>query len=564
MKRIVLVELGAFAIKACEIELGRRTRPPIWLAHRTLPEDAERTPAAVAGVLRQLLRDAGTRTKAARLVLTSPDLVVRGLHVPSTDPRELATTTGFAMAELLPLPLDELVVDYEIVADSQGVPGADANVVMAGAPKMVVAEAVHAARLAGLSVEWVDVGPLAAACTISALVGGRSLGYYLVVVGAETTTIEVVVGEVPQLVRSIPFGGEVITRSIAERLDLVHDVAEGLKRKVARPGEDGDEDVLVGEARRIVESSVAQIVAEVASSIDYFASQRGYANIDRVMLVGGSAAVDALGSELGEALGLKVDRPGPRRVLRLVEADGLIEESSSNWVELTGAVLRAYPGRRRTKLVNLLPAEERARHEIRRRVAVGALSLAVVAALLGLESSVKLRELAAARSRAQQVAAQAALLAAQVAKYRPYGAVAAGVAESTRMIDGVLSSSTPWPQVLAQVAGKMPADAWLTGLQVQAPTPGTSTGTTVSFSLEGCSQLAPAHWLEAMSKLEFLANLWVSSSTLEPVASGSATCGGASGAEAGTTTFSGTGTLEPSFGSYRATSYLAGIGVRPR
>jgi hypothetical protein len=162
------------------------------------------------------------------------------------------------------------------------------------------------------------------------------------------------------------------------------------------------------------------------------------------------------------------------------------------------------------------------------------------------------------------VAAQAALLAAQVAKYRPYGAVAAGVAESTRMIDGVLSSSTPWPQVLAQVAGKMPADAWLTGLQVQAPTPGTSTGTTVSFSLEGCSQLAPAHWLEAMSKLEFLANLWVSSSTLEPVASGSATCGGASGAEAGTTTFSGTGTLEPSFGSYRATSYLAGIGVRPR
>lgn len=114
MKRIVLVELGAFAIKACEIELGRRTRPPIWLAHRTLPEDAERTPAAVAGVLRQLLRDAGTRTKAARLVLTSPDLVVRGLHVPSTDPRELATTTGFAMAELLPLPL-ATTKDYVVV-----------------------------------------------------------------------------------------------------------------------------------------------------------------------------------------------------------------------------------------------------------------------------------------------------------------------------------------------------------------------------------------------------------------------------------------------------------------
>lgn len=129
MEKLILLEIGAFSMKACEIEIGRRSRPPLWLAHRVLPDGADQDQEKIVETLRGLLKDVGTHTKSTRLVVTDPDLVVRSLNVPSSDKNELEMTFGFAMTEVLPLPLDELVVDYETTAQGRS---ANSNVVMAG------------------------------------------------------------------------------------------------------------------------------------------------------------------------------------------------------------------------------------------------------------------------------------------------------------------------------------------------------------------------------------------------------------------------------------------------
>ncbi len=573
MEKLILLEIGAFSMKACEIEIGRRSRPPLWLAHRVLPDGADQDQEKVVETLRGLLKDVGTHTKSTRLVVTDPDLVVRSLNVPSSDKNELEMTFGFAMTEVLPLPLDELVVDYETTAKGRS---ANSNVVMAGAPKAMISKAIDVAERSGLRVDWVDVGPLAAARAVSELSRTPGDGYYLVVVGATTTTIEVVVGDQPQLVRSIKMGGELITREIATSLEVGYEVAEGLKRAIAGVGSKTD-NVLGLEtlhvngletANGIVAEGVHSIVREVASSIDYFAIQRGYTDIDRLVLVGGSSAVDRLGVELGEKLQLRVERPGPRQVLRLIEADSFVEESSSNWVEITGAVMRARTQSKDAKFVNLLPARVRARRMHRRQLMlVGAMGVVLVAAgaFVTVQRYNQLHQVEATQT---SLATQLDVLNGQMSHYAKYGTLAQGVASERSTVTSQLKSSVDFPQLLTQIAAATPSDSWLTSLSIQAPTSSVtgSSGLGVTFSLEGCSQLAPAHWLNSMAKLDFLANLWVSTSTLTPAGSGStSSCSvgvpSSQAVESGMTTYQGSAVISNTFGQYRSASYLSHLGV---
>ena len=565
MEKLILLEIGAFSIKACEIEVSRRPRPPLWLAHRVLPDGAHEHPERVVETLRGLLREAGTRTKATRLIVTDPDLVVRSLNVPSSDKHELEMTFGFAMTEVLPLPLDELVVDYETATKARS---SNPNVVMAGAPKATIAKAIDVAERSGLRVDWVDVGPLAAARAVSELSRTEGEGYYLVVVGATTTTIEVVVGDQPQLVRSIRMGGELITQEIAQRLEVAYEAAEGLKRAIAIQGPEEIHQLDgFATADGIVADGVRAIVQEVASSIDYFAIQRGYTDIDRLVLVGGSSAVTQLGVELGDKLALKVERPGPRQVLRLIEADALVEDSSSNWVEMTGAVMRARTHDKGVKFVNLLPARVRARRQHRRQlILAGAAGVALIGAgaLLTLQRYQQLQQVQETQT---SLTTQLGVLSGQMARYATYGALAQGVRSARSTVTQQLTSSIDFPQLLTQIAGATPSDSWLTSLSIGAPTTSTAgaSGLGVSFSLEGCSQLAPAHWLDSMSKLSFLQNLWVSSSTLTPPGNTTPSCGvGVPSAEmvqAGMTTYQGSAIVSNNFAQYRSASYLRQLGV---
>lgn len=573
MEKLILLEIGAFSMKACEIEIGRRSHPPLWLAHRVLPDGADQDQEKVVEALRSLLKDAGTHTKATRLVVTDPDLVVRSLNVPSSDKNELEMTFGFAMTEVLPLPLDELVVDYETTGEGRST---NSNVVMAGAPKAMISKAIDVAERSGLRVDWVDVGPLAAARAVSELSRTPGDGYYLVVVGATTTTIEVVVGNQPQLVRSIKMGGELITREIASSLAVGYEAAEGLKRAIAsvgsRSGDAPDVQMLqvtgLETANEIVSEGVHSIVQEVASSIDYFAIQRGYTDIDRLVLVGGSSAVDQLGVELGEKLQLTIERPGPRQLLRLIDADSFVEESSSNWVEITGAVMRARTQHKDTKFVNLLPARVRARRLRRRQLMLAGVVGALVVAAGGLVTFQRYQQLSQVDAAQTSVATQLGALNGQMAQYAKYGSLAQGVASERATVTSQLKSSIDFPQLLTQIAAATPSDSWLTSLSIQAPTSSVAgaSGLGVTFSLEGCSQLAPAHWLSSMTRLDFLTNLWVSTSTLTPAGSAStATCSvgvpASEAIESGLTTYQGSAVVSNTFGQYRTTSYLSHLGV---
>ncbi len=567
MERVILFEIGSFAVKACEIELSKKPRPPLWLAHRTLPEGVYSDASACGKVLRDLIKEVGTKTRRARAILSDPDLVVRTLDVPARTEEEILVALGFAMTELLPLPLEELVVDYEgTLEKGRG----NAEVVMAGAPRIALERLSEAARVASLRLDRVEVGPLCAARAGVAL-SKEGEGFYLVEVGARSSTIEVIEDGHPQLVRSLATGGESVTSDLSLQLGIGEDEAEGLKRRVGFGGEDGGPGQLDA-ARDVVNRQVSLVVEEVARSIDYFSIQKGLSDISRLLLVGGSAPLLTLKQALADRTGLSVEQPGPRRVLRLIDSDQLVPDGGGNWIEITGAVLREWDRRSNKRggphLANLLPSDVGARNRVRHQVGVAAATLVVTAGVLALPTALLLQSERSAVAVEQQTAAEETVVAAKVNSLSRYANLASSVTQRSVMVTETLAGSVPWPQVLTQVAAAAPQDSWITQFSAQAPSP--STGATavssgasgtlspLTFSMQGCSQYAPVNWLNGESKLGFLANLWVSTSNLQSPGQG---CAQPAPGQAGLTAFTGTAQLEPAFGTYRANSYLKAIGV---
>jgi len=562
MKRILICDMGGFAIKACEVEF-RRTRVAIaWSAQQTLPSEETGTLGERWGTaLQMLLKEVKPRTRDVVIVVSDPELVVRPTVVPAIGREELETALGYSMTEVLPLPLEELIADYELVTPSTGVDPSGTPVLMVGSPAAVIEQAIMAVASTKLKVKRVDVGPL---CDLEV---GRALApatgnCYLVDTGARTTTVSVISHGDIRLVRSLAIGGDAVTRTIQGALDVSWDEAEGIKRSLSGevPSWLSKEDEEI--ARSAALASTERLVSEIVGSIDYFTLQRGLESAETLILVGGSSALVGLREKLSLQTGVVVDQVTSERVMSLLKSPLEAADIPVNWTTVVGAARRAKEDTKDHKRVSLLPAIVREREQVHREVGVAVLVLAVAAVGLGALTYRQIVEEHSLNSQLASARSQDALVALKVDHLARYGAMATTVNEDKKLVASALTGSISWPQVLTQIADATPSDSWLTSFTASAPSVGSTP--TISFSVEGCSQLTPSQWLDSLHGVSFLGDMWVSQSSLSPGSSGSCPSSAtpsADATEAGPTTFSASAQFVEGFSSYRITNYLSAIGV---
>ncbi len=562
MKRMLICDMGGFAIKACEVEFRRNRVAIAWSAQQTLPSEETGTLGERWGVaLQMLLKEVKPRTRDAVLVVSDPELVVRPTVVPAIGREELETALGYAMIEVLPLPLEELIADYELVTPSGSVDPSGTPVLMVGSPAAVIEQAIMAVAAAKLKVKRVDVGPL---CDLEV---GQALApsagnCYLVDTGARTTTVSVISHGDVRLVRSLAIGGDTVTRAIQGALDVSWDEAEGVKRSLSDevPTWLSEEDEEI--ARSAATVSTERLVSEIVGSIDYFTLQRGLESAETLILVGGSSALVGLREKLSLQTGVEVDRVTSERVMSLLKSPLEASDIPVNWTTVVGAARRAKEDTKDHKRVSLLPNVVRERAQIRKEVGVSVLVLAVVAVGLGSLTYQQIKEEHSLNSQLASARAEDSLVALRVNHLSRYGTMATTVNEDKQLVADALVGSISWPQVLTQIAEASPGDSWLTSFTATAPSAGATPA--VSFSVEGCSQVTPSQWLDALHDVSFLGDMWVSQTSLSPGSSGSCPSKdtpSADSTEAGPTTFSATAQFVQGFTTYRTDNYLTAIGV---
>ena len=317
---------------------------------------------ALSAVLKELF-GRNRLSKNARLGLASQRVAVRTLRLPAIeDPKELKTAVEFQARDEIPMPLDQAVLDWQVVGHTIGENGERmVDVVVVAARREAVHGVVSAMRQAGLRPVGID---LAAFGMIRALASnGHSPvgpGTYVDAPGpysgadeegiashlggiadpdatgtdrAAVARVYCNLGDVTNLAvardstclftRISPFGLEGIAQKLAERRKLTLEHARqwlvhvGLETPVETI--DGDPEI-VSAARDSLAEGASRLVDELRLSLEYYDAQADAVPVDGVVACGPGTTIPGLTERLQRDLGQRFEIGRPLALAHLDDA----------------------------------------------------------------------------------------------------------------------------------------------------------------------------------------------------------------------------------------------------
>lgn len=331
-RSVVGLEITSRRLLAVEVEGATGKQPTLVRAHQfELPPEAARDsevnePAEISQALRLFWREAGFRSKRVVLGVGNQRVLVRDHTVPVMPLGQLHQALPFQVADLLPVPVEETILDFypiEPVADSA--PPTMRGLLVAALRDAVETD-VAAVEDAGLRVVGVDLSPFALvrALTPSGVLQGT---HTVVMIGARTTHIVVVRDAVPRFVRIVPTGGETLTDAAEAVMGSGREDAEAMKQRVGIEGVDHPQ---YGAVSKAMFDALRGIFGSVRNTNSYYLSNEQENAIDSVILLGTEARVPGIARAVAENVGLPVRLGSP---VEGITVSGQIDTAALNAIE---------------------------------------------------------------------------------------------------------------------------------------------------------------------------------------------------------------------------------------
>jgi type IV pilus assembly protein PilM len=285
---------------------------------------------ALSAALKRVFSD-NKLGKSVRVGVANQRVVMRTLRLPLIDdPEEIDTAVRFQAQDQIPMPLDQAVLDHEVVSRESGPEGdRHMDVIAVAARRDMVTALAEAIRKAGLRPAGID---LAAFGMIRALepdqrppVEGEAprpttLYCYL----GDITNLAVARGGVCLFTRIAPFGMETIAARVAERHEMpLEDAREwlievGLEEPLEAFDEDRDR---ASAARDALSDGASKLVDELRVSLEFYGAQEGAPQIDQVVVCGPGSTIPGLPERIQTGLGLGIESRTPAALAGLNDED---------------------------------------------------------------------------------------------------------------------------------------------------------------------------------------------------------------------------------------------------
>lgn len=340
------LDIGTDRVRAAQIKPSGSGNTLVAYGSVTMPfgavvEGEIVDPEAVSSALRELWKRTGIRTKDVAIGVSNQKVVVRLIDLPYMERDELAGAIQYQAQDYIPIPIEEAIIDFQIIGDYMT--SADEHmmeVLLVAAQRDMIASAVKAVEGAGLKLAQVDVTAFA---LVRSLLGsttgwfadetetpGEALG--VVHISSGLTNIAVVERGIPRFTRVSSLAGNQFTQAIANVLNLTFDEAEALKISAGLPSidvpqvpESGEDAQLVSTAQDALEREANKFIAEVRRSLDYYLTQATQAGtIKRIYLTGTGSQLKNLPNYLEKGLQTQVVLGDP---LSQIQVSGAVEQT---------------------------------------------------------------------------------------------------------------------------------------------------------------------------------------------------------------------------------------------
>lgn len=310
MKTTIGIDIGTSSIKL--IELGKEGNSVELVAAGSVPmppkamsTSLQADTEAVAVAVRKLMKDTNTKTQEVTIALPESKVFTRVIEVPQLSQRELASAIKWEAEQYIPLPLEEVNVDYTVLREAKDTGTNKMEVLLVAAPKTLVDRYFSIAELADFTIIAAETEIIATSRAVARSI--QSIKTVMVVsLGAQTTDIAVLKGGVLVFTRSVGSGGEAITRAIAQSLDFPISQAEEYKRTYGL-----SKDKLEGKIMIAAKPIMDTIVTEMKRSMAFFEEKYASQHVETILLSGGTARIPGMVVYLAEALNFEVQLANP-------------------------------------------------------------------------------------------------------------------------------------------------------------------------------------------------------------------------------------------------------------
>ncbi len=281
------------------------------------------------------------------LIVPGHLLLTKFLKIPHVAKSKRDQIVRFEAQQNIPFPLNEVVWDYEVVADD----GAEFEVALVAVKLDIIDRLCAEISRLGVEVQLVEPSCMAqynAFCHTHPDAGENIL---IANIGGKSTNL-LFISESGFFVRNISLAGNSLTQAIADESGQALSDAEAAKWELVGSAFEGGEPEGL---QKHLDSFFRRLVMETTRSIVNFRRQSGEEKIDRIYLTGGGSLVPGVAEHLNEKLKQPVEYYTPLDSINL--GSGVDAEFASGYQhnigELLGCALREL-GESKTHF-NLLP-----------------------------------------------------------------------------------------------------------------------------------------------------------------------------------------------------------------
>lgn len=295
------VDIGTFGIKV--VELAKRDGKIKLLTYgfseissNFSNTDWQKDTKYIADKINKICDEAGVENRNAVSALPTFSVFSSIINLPNVGKNEMAEAINWEAKKVMPIPLEEMTVDWRKVKDDSG--SGNMKVLLTGAPNNLVKRYVDI--FAEAQIGLVSLEPESFSL-IRSLLGGDLTSVLLVEIGASTTDITIIDDNIPVFNRSIDVGGMSITSAISRQLGVGLERAEQFKYDMGITSIEMQQNSVP----KIIADALAPMINEMKYTTNLYMNKNDK-KIEKVILSGGSSLLPGLPAYLEKILNINV------------------------------------------------------------------------------------------------------------------------------------------------------------------------------------------------------------------------------------------------------------------
>jgi type IV pilus assembly protein PilM len=310
---IVGLDLGSHNIRAVEIGKTRKSNTIFNFdaldgLRLNLESDSEGDISEYSKTLKEFFFEAGFSTSNVVVGLSETGVFMKIIEVPLITDKELGESIKYEAEQHIPIPMSQVNLSYQKIEERCQTPG-KMNVQIVAARKSVVERYVKIVKGAGLIIRAIEPETLAT----GRLLGDTKespTGTIILDIGCMHTFIIVAFRGNVRFTRTVPIGGELITKALQQGLGLDEIQAEEYKKVYGMNTEHFD-----GKVAKIIAPLIDNIIMETKKAGMFFTNSTPDANIKRVIVTGGTALMPGFILYVADKLNFEVEMASPLKSL---------------------------------------------------------------------------------------------------------------------------------------------------------------------------------------------------------------------------------------------------------